>query len=115
MGSNPQWFSLAGPRRSSSETLQKVCQPGCLVCSLAVRYRLTPKEVELIACLCEGMRGRDLCRVLRIQQWTLRKYITLLNSKLGTGSRLEIALWAYKQGMVGRVPQQLTLFGETLR
>jgi DNA-binding NarL/FixJ family response regulator len=76
------------------------CPRGCRVCSLARKYRLTPREVTLIALISSGKSGRAISQTLGIEMSTIRKYCGVIHGKIGTHSRLAIALWAIREGMV---------------
>jgi DNA-binding CsgD family transcriptional regulator len=69
------------------------------VCFLAKKYGLTPREVTLIALISSGKSGRAISQTLGIGMPTIRKYCCI-HDKIGTHSRLEIGLWAIREGMV---------------
>jgi DNA-binding CsgD family transcriptional regulator len=70
------------------------------VCFLAQKYGLTPREVTLIALITSGKSGRAISQTLGIGMPTIRQHCGRIHGKIGTHSRLAIALWAIRNGMV---------------
>jgi len=60
---------------------------------------LTARELEVIACLSEGRRNKQIGEQLFISEKTVRHYFTSIFDKLGVGDRLELIIYAYKHGL----------------
>jgi len=56
--------------------------------------RLTPREVEVVRLLAEGMSTREISVKLRVTEHTVRNYLSVIYDKLGVSSRVELALYA---------------------
>jgi DNA-binding NarL/FixJ family response regulator len=56
--------------------------------------RLTPREVEVVRLLAEGMSTREISLKLRVTEHTVRNYLSVIYDKLGVSSRVELALYA---------------------
>lgn len=82
------------------ESRKSGCPPGCRVCVLAGKCRLTPREVTVIALISSGKDGRAISQTLDIGTPTIRQYCMRIHGKIGTTSRLAIGLWAIRKGMV---------------
>lgn len=61
---------------------------------------LTKREREIIKVLCEGLKTRQIAEKLFISQSTLRNHLTSILSKLGLSDRFELAIYAYRHGLV---------------
>lgn len=70
---------------------------------------LTKREEELVQLVAEGLNNRDISRRLSVREHTVRNYLFRIFNKLGTSSRLELALYVMKQkgadhgSLVGRM------------
>lgn len=58
---------------------------------------LTKREEELVELVAEGLTNRDISRQLSVTEHTVRNYLFRVFNKLGTSSRLELALYVMKQ------------------
>ena len=58
---------------------------------------LTKREEELVELVAEGLTNRDISRQLSVTEHTVRNYLFHVFNKLGTSSRLELALYVMKQ------------------
>jgi DNA-binding NarL/FixJ family response regulator len=58
---------------------------------------LTKREQTLVQLVTEGRSNRDISRELNLSEHTVRNYLFRIFNKLGTSSRLELALYAINQ------------------
>ena len=63
---------------------------------------LTPREVEVLACLGRGMRVRDVAQELNISSHTVGDHVKALYRKLSISTRAEAALEAMRRGLIER-------------
>jgi two-component system, NarL family, nitrate/nitrite response regulator NarL len=63
-------------------------------------YGLTPREVEIVDAIAAGDSNRDIAARLNISLQTVKHHLTSVFDKTGTSSRLELALFAIRQGIV---------------
>ena len=61
---------------------------------------LTHREKEIVALIGEGLRNTDIALRLGIGEKTVRNHLTIIFDKLGVSDRLELAVYAYRQGLV---------------
>ena len=61
--------------------------------------RLTARELEVIACLSEGRKNKQIGERLFISEKTVRHYFTSIFDKLEINDRLELIIYAYKHGL----------------
>jgi DNA-binding NarL/FixJ family response regulator len=62
------------------------------------RARLTPRELELLALLSEGLDNIRIADRLNLGEQTVRNYLSRLYSKLGVRTRAEAIVWARDNG-----------------
>ena len=72
------------------------------------RYQLTPREVETLILLSQGLTSREIGARLGIQRKTVETYIGSIIGKLGAQNRAEAMAIALERGLPGphdRVPR----------
>ena len=65
-------------------------------------YGLTSREVEVIGLVTEGCSNREVASRLSITEDTVKRHLTNIFDKVGMSSRLELALFALKNKLVGK-------------
>ena len=63
-------------------------------------YGLTPRELEIVAAIVSGDSNRDITNRLDISLQTVKHHLTSIFDKTGVSSRLELALFAIRHGLV---------------
>ena len=63
---------------------------------------LTPREIETIQLLAEGLSNKEIARLLSISPRTVNFHLDNIYSKLGINSRTEAAIYALRHGWVQR-------------
>lgn len=63
-------------------------------------YGLTPRELEIVEAVAAGDSNRDIAARLNISLQTVKHHLTNVFDKTGTSTRLELALFAIRQGLV---------------
>lgn len=83
---------------------------GGLVVTIALEWQpsaqLTDREREVIGLLAEGLTNKAIALVLDVRPRTVKFHLDNIYSKLGVGSRTEAAIYALRQGWIGRLPAQ---------
>ena len=64
------------------------------------RYELTSRELEIVAAVVSGDSNRDIAGRLAISLQTVKHHLTSIFDKTGVSSRLELALFAIRHGLV---------------
>lgn len=59
---------------------------------------LTPKEVDVLRCVCRGLRSKEIARDLAMSVRTVDGHLESIFSKLGLRSRTEVAVYATSRG-----------------
>jgi two-component system, NarL family, nitrate/nitrite response regulator NarL len=60
---------------------------------------LTPREREIASLIAEGLVNKDIAKRLSITEKTVRNALTVIYNKLGVTNRLELAIYASKNGL----------------
>jgi DNA-binding NarL/FixJ family response regulator len=66
----------------------------------ARRYGLTAREIEIVSAVAAGDSNRDIGDRLGISLQTVKHHLTSIFDKTGVSSRLELALFAIRNGLV---------------
>ena len=61
---------------------------------------LTPRELDIILLLAQGMSNDEIARELVLEQSTVKSHLARILPKLGVRSRLQAAVWAYQNRVV---------------
>lgn len=64
------------------------------------RYGLTTRELEIVAAIVDGQSNRDIATALDITLATVKNHLTNIFDKTGVSSRLELAMFALRQGLL---------------
>ena len=64
------------------------------------RQMLTPRELEVLALLCEGLPNKLIERRLGIGAGTVKCHVANILSKLGVASRLQAVIEAHRRGLI---------------
>jgi DNA-binding NarL/FixJ family response regulator len=63
-------------------------------------YGLTAREIEIVDAIVAGDSNRDVAARLGIGLQTVKHHLTSVFDKTGTSTRLELALFAIREGVV---------------
>ena len=63
--------------------------------------RLTPRQLEVLALLCQGLPNKLICRRLNISAGTVKAHISSILRELGVASRLQAVVEASSRGLLG--------------
>lgn len=64
------------------------------------QYGLTPRELEIVSAIVSGDSNRDIADRLAISLQTVKHHLTSIFDKTGVSTRLELALFAIRHGLV---------------
>ena len=60
--------------------------------------RLSKREKEVLACVAEGLKNREIAKQLRLSEHTVKNYLFRLCDKVGSSGRVELMLYAFTRG-----------------
>lgn len=87
---------IVGKRPVRMETANVACERG-----EAPGLHLTPRQLEVLYLLCEGLPNKLICRRLNISAGTVKVHIGCILRELGVASRLQAVVFAHGSGLVG--------------
>ena len=62
--------------------------------------RLTPRELEVLQALADGLSDKEVSESLHVGVGTVRNHLVSIFSKLGVNSRLQALVFALRQGII---------------
>ena len=65
--------------------------------------RLTPRELEIVGLVSEGLNGERIARKLEISEATVRNHLTSILAKLDLSNKFELAVYAHRHKLGGNV------------
>ena len=71
----------------------------------ALPVHLTPRQLEVLSLLCEGLPNKLICRQLNIATGTVKVHIGIILRELGVTSRLQAVVAASRRGLFGECVQ----------
>lgn len=72
--------------------------------SVPARESLTDRESEVLRHIANGATNKGIAQLLDVTEATVKTHVSNLLSKLGLKSRTQAALYALREGLVGRDP-----------
>ena len=61
---------------------------------------LTDRELQVVSLVCTGLKNKEIADRLFISESTVRHHLSSIFSKLGVGCRLDLIIYANRQGLV---------------
>lgn len=73
--------------------------------------QLTPREVEVVACVAQGLTNREIAQSLNLSEHTVKNYLFRIYDKLGVSSRVELLFMTLSRAdlpeALGKSPAQV--------
>jgi DNA-binding NarL/FixJ family response regulator len=88
-----QWFD----RATMARAFDRVVRSGAAAPSGAA---LTPRELEIVRMIAQGLRNREIGQRLFISEGTVKIHLHNTYEKLGVDGRLELLLYAQEKGLI---------------
>ena len=91
-----------GERWIDQETITRAFQAvvGREEAEREVSKTLTPREIEIVKMMAEGLRNRAIGDRLGISEGTVKVHLHNVYEKLGLDGRLELVLYAKQKGVI---------------
>jgi len=87
-------------RNMGEGRLAVVASDGSLRSRASQPVRLTARQLDVLALLCEGLPNKLICRRLSISPGTVKAHISSILRELCVSSRLQAVVWARRSGLV---------------
>jgi DNA-binding NarL/FixJ family response regulator len=94
------WFSPAIRRQVVSRALGRNVGPETDAGEASMAGSLTPREIEVLQWLAQGLDNAAIARRLVITKRTVQNHVSSIYGKLGVSTRTEAALWAIRHGLI---------------
>lgn len=65
---------------------------------------LSGREVDVVRCVVEGLSNREIAQRLTLTEHTVKNYLFRIFDKLGVSSRVEVVLYAFRNGTFHESP-----------
>jgi DNA-binding NarL/FixJ family response regulator len=62
---------------------------------------LSARETDVVRCVTEGLTNREIAQRLSLTEHTVKNYLFRIFDKLGVSSRVEVVLYAFRNGKAG--------------
>jgi NarL family two-component system response regulator LiaR len=62
---------------------------------------LTPREIDVLRLVAEGLSNQDIAGQLSLSEWTVRTHLRSIMAKLNLVNRTQAALYALREGLAG--------------
>jgi DNA-binding NarL/FixJ family response regulator len=66
------------------------------------RYRLSARELTVIALIAEGKSDKEIALLLGLRPTTVSKHVANLKKKMVAATRAEAGVRAWREGLIGR-------------
>lgn len=90
--------ALISPR-IASRLVRRVREPGQIEQTVTVEA-LTPRELEVLALLAQGLDNSEIARALYLSQHTVKNHVSTILNKLQVENRIQAAVRAVRGGLV---------------
>ncbi len=89
-----QWFDRGVVSRALTVVMSRESSAGKMSATL------TPREIEIIRMVAEGLRNRNIATRLSISEGTVKVHLHNIYEKLGVEGRLELTICAQQNGLL---------------
>lgn len=97
-------------RSELQAVLEALAQPALPSSLTLTAGLLSARETDVVRCVAEGLTNREIAQRLKLTEHTVKNYLSRIFDKLGVSSRVEVLLYAVRNGS-----QQRSASGPTSR
>ncbi|MDH7795366.1 MULTISPECIES: helix-turn-helix transcriptional regulator [unclassified Beijerinckia] len=97
------WFS-----RTVIEKLANLRHPGRASVEGAELSALTPRELEVLGLMCQGLSDGEIVKKLKLTRNTVRNHVARIYTKADVHSRAAAVVWARERGFIGTTTKVTT-------
>jgi DNA-binding NarL/FixJ family response regulator len=80
--------------------IEALAQPPLAGCLNVNGGLLSVRETDVVRCVAEGLTNRETAQRLKLTEHTVKNYLFRIFDKLGVSSRVEVVLYAFRNGDV---------------
>jgi DNA-binding CsgD family transcriptional regulator len=86
----PALIYLSGLLKRSSKYEKEILELERCKADLSTRFKITPRENEIIGCICSGLSNKEIANTLFISLNTVKRHANQIYQKLGVKSRVQL-------------------------
>jgi DNA-binding NarL/FixJ family response regulator len=86
-------YSVAAGVRYTHRAMVKTMAAPQDNAGLRAAQRLTPRELQIVALICEGLKNKQIAQQLGTKEQVVKNYLRSIYAKAGVSDRLELALF----------------------
>ncbi len=86
-------YSVAAGVRYTHRAMVKTMAPPQDTAGVKAAQRMTPRELQIVALVCEGLKNKQIALRLGTKEQVVKNYLRSIYSKAGVSDRLELALF----------------------
>jgi DNA-binding NarL/FixJ family response regulator len=91
------------PRTTTAHVLRRFAERRCVENVESAKIgTLSRREREIVTLVCEGLKNGAIAERLFVSEATIRNHLTSILAKLGVSDRFELAVYAFRNGLVQR-------------
>jgi DNA-binding NarL/FixJ family response regulator len=94
VNSGEQWIDRETVTRALSSVLEREAA------ETEASHTLTPREIEIVRMVAQGLRNRAIAERLSISEGTVKVHLHNIYEKFGVDGRLELLLAAQQKGLI---------------
>lgn len=85
-------------RSELQAVLEALAQPALPSSLTLTAGLLSARETDVVRCVAEGLTNREIAQRLKLTEHTVKNYLSRIFDKLGVSSRVEVLLYAVRNG-----------------
>ena len=102
-------YSVAAGVRYTHRAMVKAMVPPADHLGVKAAQRLTPKELQIVALICEGLKNKQIAEQLGTKEQVIKNNLRSIYAKAGVSDRLELALFTIHHRALAEVVETTRL------
>ena len=102
-------YSVAAGVRYTHRAMVKAMVPPADHAGVKAAQRMTPRELQIVALICEGLKNKQIAEQLGTKEQAIKNYLRSIYAKAGVSDRLELALFTIHHRALAEVVETTRL------
>jgi DNA-binding NarL/FixJ family response regulator len=102
-------YSVAAGVRYTHRAVVKTMAPPADHAGVKAAQRMTPRELQIVALICEGLKNKEIAHQLGTKEQVVKNYLRSIYAKAGVSDRLELALFTVHHRALAEVVEATRL------
>ena len=90
----------SGIHAQQDPTTKKKRLPGLVGDRDGIVFKISGREIEVLRLVTEGFTNKEIARILKVSQNTVKSHVTHIFNKLGVNDRTQAAVWAAQNELI---------------